>query len=381
MSDSRPHILHVIHHLVIGGMENGLVNLINRLPADRYRHSIACIEDYSDFRRRIARDDVEVYPLYRSRIGVWSVRRQLYDLCRAHRPDILHTRNTSALDALLPARLAGVRRCLHGEHGRDVDDLNGEKWKPAIVRRLHSPLVSKYITVSQDLERYLINKVGIAPKRIRQIYNGVDTSRFNGGPKIAIEGIPADFLRDDIVVVGSVGRMQPVKGHSVLVRAFAELIARYPHAAARARLTIVGTGPLREQLIALTKELGIAAKTWFPGASERVPELLRNLDVFVLPSLGEGISNTILEAMATQLPVVASAVGGNVELVSENRTGKLFASGDVAALAGILAEYVTNDDLRRTHAVNARREAVEKFSIESMLRNYASVYDDMLAGN
>ena len=84
-----PLVLHVIHHLVIGGMENGLINLINQIPATRYRHAIACIEDYSDFRHRITRPDVEVIALHRSRIGVWALRRELFRLCRRLRPDVI----------------------------------------------------------------------------------------------------------------------------------------------------------------------------------------------------------------------------------------------------------------------------------------------------
>ena len=132
---ARPLVLHVIYHLVIGGMENGLVNLINRMDATRWRHAIACVEDFSDFRLRIARPDVEVFSLRRSQIGVWGLRRQLYELCNRMRPAIVHSRNQSGLDALPPARLAGVPHTVHGEHGWDVGDLNGLRFKPALLRR------------------------------------------------------------------------------------------------------------------------------------------------------------------------------------------------------------------------------------------------------
>ena len=139
--DPRPLILHVIHHLYMGGMENGLVNLLNRMPDSRFRHAIACVEDYSDFRRRLRRMDVDVIALHRSRVGVWEIRRAIFNHCRRLRPAVVHTRNLSGLDALLPARLAGVPRCIHGEHGWDVNDLHGDHWKPVLLRRLHSPLI------------------------------------------------------------------------------------------------------------------------------------------------------------------------------------------------------------------------------------------------
>src|SRR4051794_23981778 len=102
-----PLVLHVIHHLVTGGMENGLVNLIGGMPPDAFRHAVACVEDYSDFRERLRPCGTEVIALHRSRVGVWQVRREIYRLCRRLRPAIVHTRGLSGLDALLPARLAG----------------------------------------------------------------------------------------------------------------------------------------------------------------------------------------------------------------------------------------------------------------------------------
>jgi glycosyltransferase involved in cell wall biosynthesis len=156
-------------------MENGVVNLINNLPAERFRHAVACIESFSDFRQRIERTDVDVVALQRSLVGASGVRREIFRLCRRLRPALVHSRNQSGLDALLPARLAGVRRSVHSEHGWDIDNLDGSQWKPKLLRRLHSPLVDEYIAVSKDLQRFLAQRIGIAPHRITQIYNGVDT--------------------------------------------------------------------------------------------------------------------------------------------------------------------------------------------------------------
>jgi hypothetical protein len=111
-------------------MENGLVNLINNMPTNAYRHAIVCIEDYSEFRKRITRKDVEVFALHRSQIGVWRLRHELFKICRRLRPNIVHSRNQSGLDALLPAKLAGVPHTIHGEHGWDIDDLNGFRKNP-----------------------------------------------------------------------------------------------------------------------------------------------------------------------------------------------------------------------------------------------------------
>jgi sugar transferase (PEP-CTERM/EpsH1 system associated) len=373
----RPLILHVIHHLVMGGMENGLVNLINAMPESGYRHAIVCIEDFNSFRQRIARPDVEVVPLHRSRIGVWKLRSRLYRLCRQLRPSLLHSRNLSGLDAVFPARAAGVRRCVHGEHGWDVDNLDGRKWKPALLRRVHAPLIDRFITVSKDLERFLMTRIGISGTRITQIYNGVDTNRFAPAAAKPLEWLPPAFRGEDQILIGAIGRIQPVKDHETLVRAFARLLQAQPALRERLCLTVVGDGPLLENVRALATSLGISDRAWFPGALNNVPEVLRSLDVFVLPSLMEGISNTVLEAMASGLPVLATGVGGNLELVEDGRSGRLFEPRNVEALAAVLGDYASQPEMRRRQGIEARRLAEERFSLAAMVRQYTAVYDGL----
>jgi sugar transferase (PEP-CTERM/EpsH1 system associated) len=372
-----PLVLHVIHHLVVGGMENGLVNLINRMPPQRFRHAIACVEDYSDFRQRLQRPDVEVFALKRSRIGVWALRRELYQLCKRLRPALVHTRGQSGLDALLPARLAGVRHSVHGEHGWDVGDLHGQARKPVVLRRLHSPLVDRYVTVSKDLERYLIDRVHIGASRITQIYNGVDTERFAPAAADFMAPWPSGFAAADSFVIGTVGRIQAVKDQATLVRAFAALVGRDPDLRRRLRLAIVGDGPLFTELKQLVADLGVADLAWLPGSLHDTSAAMRALDVFVLPSLNEGISNTILEAMASGVPVLATDVGGNPELVEAERTGRLFTPGDVAALTRLLTNYVADTALVRRHAHQARERAVEQFGLAGMVGRYQAVYDEL----
>jgi sugar transferase (PEP-CTERM/EpsH1 system associated) len=360
-------------------MENGLVNIINTMPETRYRHAIACVEDYSSFRDRIRRPDVEVYPLYRSRIGTWGLRRELFALFRRLRPAIVHSRNTSGLDALVPAVLAGVKHRVHGEHGWDVGDLRGEQRKPALLRKLHSPFVSHYITVSRDLARYLEQRVGIARSRITHICNGVDTDRFYPDTTSARrEALPPELRNDDLFIVGTVGRIQPVKDQALLVRAFAAVCTERPELRARIRLAVVGDGPQLATLRALAASSGIADVTWMPGAQSNVPQILRALDLFVLPSLNEGISNTILEALASGLPVIATSVGGNPELVDEGVTGKLIAVGDVKALAETIVKYATDPALCGRQKAAAREVAVSRFGLAAMVAQYQSVYDRLL---
>ncbi|MBM4195939.1 MAG: TIGR03088 family PEP-CTERM/XrtA system glycosyltransferase [Gammaproteobacteria bacterium] len=373
-----PLVLHVIHHLMTGGLENGLVNLLNRMPADRFRHAIACVEDHDAFRERISRPGVALYALHRSQVGVWGLRRALYRLCRELQPAIVHSRGLSGLDALVPAALAGVPLRVHGEHGWDTLDLAGTRLKPALLRRLHSPFVTRYVAVSQEIALYLQRRVGVPAKRIETICNGVDTDQFTPSAARSAGVLPEGFAAPGTVVIGTLGRLQPVKDQATLVRAFARLREREPALAARARLALVGTGPQAADMQALVHSLGLTELAWLPGARQDIPQVLRSFDVFVLPSLAEGISNTILEAMATGLPVIATAVGGNVELVEEGVSGRFMAPGDIDGLASLLAGYIADDTLRHRHGQAARQAASARFGLDNMVNRYQSLYASLV---
>jgi glycosyltransferase involved in cell wall biosynthesis len=182
-------------------------------------------------------------------------------------------------------------------------------------------------------------------------------------------------------VIGTVGRVQSVKDQATLVRAFAQVVKTHPDLAGRVRLVIVGDGPLAAALRTLVRDLEIEPLVWMSGAVDDVARILQAFDVFVLPSLAEGISNTVLEAMATALPVLATAVGGNREIVDDATTGKLFQPQDVATLRQLLVDYIRNPALRNDHGRAARRSAVERFSQEVMVENYQALYASLCRGS
>src|SRR5688572_26637776 len=238
---SIPLIAHVIYRFDVGGLENGLVNLINNMPAQRYRHAIISLTEYSDFRQRLRRSDVPVFKLDKPAGNSPLTHLKLWRLFKQLAPDIVHTRNLAALEGLLPAALAGVPARVHGEHGRDVNDLDGGNRKLQLWRRLLKPCVSHYITVSRDLDRYLQQKIAVAPARVTQIYNGVDSVKFH--PAARRERVlPPAFGRPEHFVIGTVGRMQEVKNQLLLAEAFVLLMRRSPEARRRLRLVMIGDG-------------------------------------------------------------------------------------------------------------------------------------------
>jgi len=176
---SPPLIAHVVYAFGVGGLENGVVNLINRLPASRWRHAVIALTQVAPaMRSRVKRTDVTYVALDKGPGHLVALYPRLVRLFREMKPSIVHTRNLAALEAVVPARLARVPAVVHGEHGRDVDDIDGSNWRNLWTRRLFSPFVSRYVALSSELERYLSGQVGIAPRRIMQIINGVDTAVF-----------------------------------------------------------------------------------------------------------------------------------------------------------------------------------------------------------
>jgi len=376
--DQRLLVMHVVFSFAVGGLENGVVNLINRLDARRFRHVVVALTKCDPvFCARVTRPDVEFVALHKSPGHSVKLFPALYRLFRKYRPDVVHTRNLAALETTLPAWLAGVPVRIHGEHGWDVTDPDGTNPKYRLIRRLHRPFVTHYIALSGHLKAYLREAIGVPEKRVTRICNGVDLSRFEarGPQRLPIDGSP--FNDPAYYVLGTVGRLQAVKDQMNLLRAFVLLIRRRPDLAVRTRLVLAGDGPMRAALEAeITREC-VQDHIWLAGERGDVPNVMRGLDCFVLPSQAEGISNTILEAMAGGLPVVATAVGGNGELVDEGVTGMLVPPQDPALLADALERYVSRPELAVEQGRAGRLRVEACFSLDGMVGQYAGLYQSL----
>lgn len=373
-----PLVAHVVYRFDTGGLENGVVNLINRM--DDVRHAvIALTEVVPAFAARVQRDDVEFVSLHKPPGHGYRVFRPLSAELRRLRPDIVHTRNLAALEMQAPAWWAGVPVRIHGEHGRDADDPFGTGAAQRWTRRCFGSFVHQWVALSRDLASYLTDTVRIAPARVRQIYNGVDTQRFvPAAQRRPIPGCP--FHAADLCLVGTVGRMQTVKAQPLLARAFVRAIALQPLLADTLRLVMVGDGPLRDECQRVLAEAGLMPLAWLPGERSDVPQVMQGLDLFVLPSLAEGISNTILEAMASGLPVLATDVGGNADLVAGGLSGQIVAPSDVEGLAQALVAWAADPERRRQAGAAGRLRVEERFSLQSMVSAYRELYRQGLRG-
>lgn len=380
MSVQQVLLMHVVYRFSVGGLENGVVNLINRMPESRFRHCVVALTECDpDFTHRVHVPSVEFISLNKPPGHGIKLYPRLFRLFRQYRPAIVHTRNLAALEAAVPAWAAGVRTRVHGEHGWDVSDPGGMLRKNQRIRRAYSPFVKRYVALSGHIERYLVERVGVAAERIERICNGVDTARFHpapGGARIPLADSP--FGSRDVLVVGTVGRLQVVKDQLNLVRAFAIARRNGGEAAARLRLAIAGDGPLRPAIEDEIRQQDLADVVWMAGERKDVPDVMRSLGIFALPSRAEGISNTILEAMASGLPVVATDVGGNGELVETERTGLLVPAEEPVTMAEALMCYASNAALQNSHGLAGRLRVEQSFSLDGMVARYTELYERLL---
>jgi sugar transferase (PEP-CTERM/EpsH1 system associated) len=369
-ADPRPLVVHLLHRFDTGGLENGVVNLINHLPA--FRHAVVAVTEITAFKDRVTAPGTQFFALNKPPgQGFWLYPR-VYRLLRELRPAVVHTRNLGAMEFQLPAWAARVPLRVHSEHGWDVHDLGGVSRTNQRLRRVYGRGTHRFVALSKAIEDYLTGPVGFPAKRVQRICNGVDTQRFT-----PVADAPAawPYRRGEHFVIGFVGRMQSIKDPLNLVEAFLRLRELCPAERSRLRLVMLGGGALLEAARQRLIEAGAADQAWLPGDRSDVAQLLPQFDVFALTSLEEGISNTVLEAMACGLPVLATAVGGNVELVDDGVTGRLLPTRDPDAFASALRDLLEHPERCQAWGRAARNQALERFSMDRMLAAYASIYD------
>lgn len=370
----RPRVVHVIDRLGVGGMESVALAVI-AATRDRYDHVVIGLRERGELAARAEALGVAVESIDKQPGKDPAVYLRLYHRLRALAPDIVHSYNIGALDAAVPARLAGCRHVVHAEHGRDAADPNGSNHKYRWLRRVIAPAISRFVPVSADLARWLERDVRIPRSKIELIRNGIDTERFAPGEAAVLPGLP--LINAATRVIGTVGRLDPVKGFDHLLDAMAVLAARRD--IPPVHLVVVGGGPEHEHLAGRIRELGLQAQVTLAGQRDDADALLKHFDVYVCSSIAEGIALTVLEAMASGLPVVATAVGGNPELVADGETGLLVPARQPQALAEALARVLSAPERAQAMGQAARRRAQAEFSVASMVAGYCSLYDALLA--
>jgi len=371
MDDSNVPSTIVIAHVLysfdeVGGLENGVVNLINNLSTNRFKHIICALTRVGDLKNRVRIKDVQYYSLNKHDNNDLSLPISLWKIFRNHHVDVVHLRNwPTMVEGYTAARLANVKNVIYSEHGRHFEDIDEG-------RKLNT-IIKKYIFNHVDLLLAVSKQLGIEMKQvyslkrdIRVIPNGVDTDKFCPIFKPMIK--KQLVLNNDELVVGTVSRLDKVKN---LDRFFREAIRNN----FSAKILVVGDGPEKDGLEKLVKQLGVRDQIIFLGNRQDIPEIINCMDIFILPSKSEGMSNVVLEAMSCGVPVVAFDVGGNRELIDHDLGGGLVTQNNFDDFFKKLKQLACSPEIRANMGEYNREKVVNSFSIGHMAKAYTALYD------
>jgi sugar transferase (PEP-CTERM/EpsH1 system associated) len=366
-------VLHCIFSTGIGGLEAGVVKLVNSIATPDIEQAICAFSRPpgqgagASIFDQVTNPRCRLFQLERRRGNDPRMIRQLVGVVRDFRPTVVHTRSWGTyLEGALAATLNRTPVLIHGEHGTPSPG----RWRHRWAYRLLARRTRVVITVSEALAGLYHETCRSWATEVCTIYNGVDTRRYTPAVDPA-EAKAALGLPASAVVVGSVGRLAPVKGFDVLLRSMTRVASEVPEAL----LLLVGDGPERDALAAAAERFGITDRVRFVGHRSDVIPYYQAMDVYVNSSHSEGLSNSILEALACGVPVVATAVGGNPEVLRHAGCGGvLVPPGDPGALADALARYLRDDVGRPLYSQAARQTIVDHFGLERMVGRYEALY-------
>lgn len=374
----------------VGGMKEHVLALINNLDREKFCIAIACSHN-SALEQAALAWGLEVFPVEVSAaVSPYKDGQAVYQLAKVLKgwsPDIVHPHGSkAALVARLACSMFSKPFAVVVTAHNFVYSGSVRGWKQKALLCIEKYLDKKtnlYITVSQRLREDLIHRLNLEPTKVVTIYNGLDLDKFN--PTLAREKsrvekgqVRAQFgLSSEKPVVGTIARFAPQKGIAYFIEMVAKLNQTLPHV----QYLIIGDGPLRPDLERQAIKLGVREKIIFAGYREDIPSLLRAMDVFVLPTLSEGLGISVLEAQACLVPVVATMVGGIPEIITHGVTGILVPPRDGRSLALGVQQLLNDSQFSKDLANNGAKQIIEKFSLQQMLEDTATNYDRVYRNN
>lgn len=358
-------ILYLTHSMQVGGIEVIIYEFVCRLNNNGFLPSVCVFKGGGSLEAKLKSQGVKVYCLEKKEGIDLRLPLRLRRILKKESIRILHTHNFSAwlYGAVAARRIKGLRH-VHTEHS------NVDKKRRALAERVLSYFTNIVVCVSKDVRQSMIENQGILPERVTVIHNGVDIEKFRPDPEKRIFCRTKLSVKQNTPLIGIVARLAPIKNHASLLKAFSKLSEDMPDL----ELLVVGDGELKNKLVKQTNEMNLTRRVLFLGERQDIPELLNAIDVFVLPSLSEGHNMTLLEAMATGLPVVATSVGGNLEIVEDGVTGYLIPSKQPEILGQKIAMLLKNETLRSQMGKRGRTIVLKHFDMQKMTKAYQALY-------
>lgn len=361
--------LHLIPDLDIGGAQRMVLTLVKELDKEKYNVKVCYWLGEGELKDEIEKAGIEVIDLKVKNGSLLGVIFKLIKLIKKNKIKLIHTH-------LFDADLCGFLATRWAKVPIMVITIQSifflKKKKHALRYKIMSLFVDRFLPVSDSLAQHFISWARINPNKVTTVHNGIDLSEFNR-PKDTNRlnelrkslGIPVATP-----VLGTVARLEPRKGHRYLLEAVAQINKDYPNL----RVLLVGDGELKSDLRNLAKELNISSNVIFAGFQKNIPKILSLLDLFLLPSIEEGLSFAILEAMALGLPVIATNVGGTPELVQNGETGLLVPAKSSSALASAIARLLGDKEYATALGEAGKRRAAQ-FSSRIMAEKIEEIYD------
>jgi len=359
-------VMQIVLSLECGGAERIVVNLVNRLK-ERFDFSVCVLDKLGDLEGELG-SKIRVDCMERIEGIDFFLPFKMARLIKEISPDVIHVHNPTCLFyTAMAVKLAGRGKIVFTQHG-----LAKKSWKMVKALRFLSRFITKAVAVSDDIAGYLEDSYGVNKERIKIIINGIDENVYKSDQSRS-QDIKEKFNLNGEYVIGHVARLSPEKDQATLLKAFCKVNSEME----RVKLVIVGDGPLKDSLRSKVKSLKLEDKVLFLGSRNDVQELMNMFDLFVLSSIREGTSLTLLEAMAAGLPIVATKVGGNADVVIDKKTGLLVPPKEPDKLAEAVINLLKDNGLRKKMGKEGRKMVEEKFCLDRMAKEYEKIYRDL----
>ncbi len=360
--------MQITHDLAIGGLQQVVVNICRNIDRRRFDISVLCLREKGDFAREIEREGIPVYQLPKNADGspdylsFWKIAQIL----RRKKTEIIHTHNTQPfVEGTLGSFFSRVRTIVHTDHARDFPD----KKRYMVAEWFASKFTYRVVGVSEHTTNNLMRYEKISPHRLVTIPNGIDEEKFS--VRIDVRKKREEVgIRSHGPVIGVGVRLTEQKGLTYLVRAMPSVLKDIPDA----ELVIAGEGPLAGPLQKEAASLGIGESVHFIGPRLDIPELLQMFDLYVLPSLWEGLPMVLLEAMAAGCPVIATNVGGNSTVITHGYNGSLIEPRNPGLLAAEIVKIASQPTVREAYRHRSREIIHRQYSIDTMVKKYEQLY-------